>query len=406
MSHNFESGLDQWSFGDIAGGLEKGEFSFYYQPIISLITGRVERAEALLRWSQPNGRIIMPDAFIPFAESSGFVRQITSEMLPSLAADLTIISDITPSVSVSFNTSAQDFETPELGHRIREFFDSSLLGSGKLVAEITEATILRDDLRIRSNIRKLVDAGVALAMDDYGIGYSTIGSLSQWPFSIIKLDRSLVHGLCESTKSMRIVEASIRMAHQLELDIVAEGIESPLAYDFLLRAGCNYAQGYWLGRPMPLDEFLRVAKANPRWSGMPSGLLHMAQLDHVHWRKSLIEVVSAMAFRGCDSENGDILRVPEMDPRRCALGKWYYGSGQQFAGDEAFDRLEAVHNRFHLLGQELYESALNQRERSHLLELMREHTEVSLEVLSLLQRLENRALLQQPVQETGRGESG
>ena len=128
-------------------------------------------------------------------------------------------------------------------------------------------------------------------------------------------------------------------------------------------------------------------------SGMPSGLLHMAQLDHMHWRKCLIEVISAIAFRECDSEGGDILRVPEMDHHACALGKWYYGAGQQFAGNETFDLLEAAHKRFHHLGRQLYETALNQADRPQLMELMREHTEVSLEVLALLQKLENSALM-------------
>ncbi len=380
------------SLRTISSGLAADEFEFYYQPIVSLTTGRLERAEALLRWSRPDGETILPDAFIPFAEAEGFIPNITSRMLPKLAADLTIISDINPSLSVSFNTSAQDFETPGLSGIILESVDRSLLDSHKLVAELTEPTVLRDDEKIHANITKLVDAGVALAMDDYGTGYSTISTLSRWPFSTLKLDRSLISGLATSTKCVRIVEASIRMAHQMDLDIVAEGIESLLAYEFLLRSGCHYAQGFWIGEPMPLHRFLHFLQREPRWSGMPSGLLHMAQLDHMHWRKSLIEVVSAIAFRECDSEGGDILRVPEMDHRACALGKWYYGAGQKFAGNETFDRLQAAHERFHQMGRKLYEIALNQGSRAQIMELMREHTEVSLEVLSLLQKLENTAL--------------
>ncbi len=394
MTNRAGSPTDGISLRSISDGLAADEFEFYYQPIVSLVTGRLERAEALLRWSRPDRETILPDAFIPFAEAKGFISNITSRMVPKLAADLTIISDIDPSLSVSFNTSAQDFETSGLSGIIRESVDRNLLDSHRLVAELTEPTVLRDDAKIHANITKLVDAGVALAMDDYGTGYSTISTLSRWPFSILKLDRSLVSGLATSAKCVRIVEASIRMAHQMDLDIVAEGIESMLIYEFLLRSGCHYAQGFWIGEPVPLDEFLRFLQQQPRWSGMPSGLLHMAQLDHVHWRKSLIEVISAITFRECDSEGGDILRVPEMDHHACALGKWYYGAGQQFVGNETFDRLEAAHDRFHDMGRKLYEMASNQGSRLQIMELMREHTQVSLEVLSLLQELENTALME------------
>ena len=143
MIGEVESPAGRISFDTISSGLAQDEFVFYYQPIVSLVTGRLERAEALLRWTKPDGHLVLPDAFIPLAEAEGFISDITRQMVPKLAADLTIISDIDPQLSLSFNTSAQDFEKAGLAEVVREVVHPRLLGSHKLVAELTEPTILR-----------------------------------------------------------------------------------------------------------------------------------------------------------------------------------------------------------------------------------------------------------------------
>ncbi|OOZ37976.1 hypothetical protein BOW53_16840 [Solemya pervernicosa gill symbiont] len=113
----------------------------------------------------------------------------------------------------------------------------------------------------------MVEMGLALAMDDFGTGYSSIDLLSQWPFSVVKIDQGLIQRMITSEKSTTIVQASIRMVHQLGIKVVAEGIESGAVYDFLLNSGCTEAQGFWMGKPMEFSEFLTFLKVDQRWRG-------------------------------------------------------------------------------------------------------------------------------------------
>jgi len=155
-------------------------------------------------------------------------------------------------------------------------------------------------------------------MDDYGTGYSSIDLLSQWPFSVVKIDKEMIHRMLSSNKSTTIVQSSIHMAHQLGIDVVAEGIESAEVYNFLLNAGCTVAQGFWLSKPIPLSDFLTFIKRDKRWSGLPIGLIHMAQLDHIQWRRSLVDKVMAMAFS--EPRIHTVQRIEaELDHRNCKL---------------------------------------------------------------------------------------
>jgi EAL domain-containing protein (putative c-di-GMP-specific phosphodiesterase class I) len=135
--------------------------------------------------------------------------------------------------------------------------------------------------------------GVSLAMDDFGTGYFTLDVLSQWPFTVVKLHQGLISRLFSCEKSSIIVRTSIYMAHQLGIKVVAEGIENPAVYEFLLRGGCTEAQGYWMGRPMPLEALLVYLKSGRRWPASPVGLIHIAQLDHLQRRRNFMEQVIA-----------------------------------------------------------------------------------------------------------------
>lgn len=378
---------------ELAKGLAHDEFIFYYQPKVSLVSGKISGAEALIRWKKPNGSIIPPDEFIPIAESTGFITEISRAMFPKLVADMLILNDMDSSINVSFNLSSKDFATPEMLELIRSTIVSHQIKADNLQVELTEASILNsDDANLRNNLQELVKLGVKLAMDDYGTGYSSIDTLSQWPFSSVKIDQGLIGRMVESEKSTTIVQASIRMAHQLGINIVAEGIETSTVYDFLLHAGCTEAQGFWLAKPMPLSELLPFIRSNHRWSAMPAGLIHMAQLDHIHWRKTLIDQVATLAFNHTDGKSIQGLSA-ELDHHLCKLGQWYYGIGQEFKGIPSFDQLEEPHRLLHAQGKELITSAKNGKTREEITKGLRELTKLSSTVLRLLQELENEAFL-------------
>ncbi len=386
---------------DMAMGLARNEFVYYYQPKISLVSGKINGAEALIRWAKPGGTLIPPGEFIPLAESTGFITEISRAMFPRLVADMVIVNDINEALAISFNLSAQDFNSPEMLDLIRAAIDSHQVNPQRLQVELTEASIINSqDTAVRENLHELAGLGVTLAMDDYGTGYASIDSLSQWPFSILKIDQGLIRRMSGSEKCTTIVQASIRMAHQLGIGTVAEGIETSSIYDFLLHAGCTEAQGFLMGQPMTLGDLLLFIKKDQRWSGLPIGLIHMAQLDHIQWRKNLIDQVTSTSFGGTrDVEIRDM--TMEMDHHTCRLGKWYYGAGQEFGGHAPFDRLEEAHRTLHDIGKELLLTAKNGASRDEVTAMMRRLTKQSGIVLEMLQELENEALMNQPAQIPG-----
>ncbi len=380
----------------LARALAAGELLFYYQPRVSLVTGRAEAAEALLRWQHPDGPLELPAGFIQGAERSGFITEISRQMFPRLMTDLLIIHDINPDLTISFNLSAKDFLTPVLVEMIREAIQHHQLDPRRLEVELTEVSVMQhDDPLVHRNLNALVALGVEIAMDDYSTGYSSIETLSHWPFSKVKIDHGLVRRMAHSEKCTTIVQASIRMAHQLGIGAVAEGIETQESYDFLLHAGCTEAQGFWIARPLPLEEYLAFVRQDRRWSGLPTGLIHMATLDHIHWRQSLITQITAIAFGSAPREGAIRATLAELEPDRCKLGRWYYNEGQEFRGTPLFDQLEGPHNRLHQLGRELLMAAENGESHNALVQRLRELTRQSAVVLELLQELESEALIDQ-----------
>lgn len=376
----------------LAQAMADDELVFHYQPKVSLLSGKVNGVEALIRWRKFDGELVSPNEFIPLAEATGLILEISKVMFPKLVADMVIIQDVCPELLVSFNLTAADFETPDLIGIVRDAINKYRVSPRHLQVELTESSVINSSGQARTHIQSLVDMGIALAMDDFGTGYASIDVLSQWPFSIVKLDHGLIQRMLTSEKSTTIVQASIRMAHQLGISVVAEGIESGAVYDFLLDSGCTDAQGFWMGRPMPLSELLVFLKQDQRWSGIPIGLIHMAQLDHIQWRRSLIDTVMATAFNDAGQQSVRSVEA-ELNPRLCKLGQWYYGLGQKFKGYPAFDDLEKPHRQLHEIGSELVEATKQGASREEITTLLRKLTRQSGIVISLLQELESEALL-------------
>lgn len=380
------------TFSELQTALAEDQFIFYYQPKISLVTGKASGAEALLRWIKPDGKIALPSEFMPLAEQTGFINDIALAMFPKLVADLLLIHDLNDALTISFNLTAQDFETGEMTGLIRSAIRGSKVNPKRLQIELTEATILNSgNPLLRENLQEMVDLGITLVMDDFGTGFSSIDTLSQWPFGVIKLDKGLISRMHESPKCTALVQSSIRMAHQLGIDIVAEGIETSEIYDFLMQAGCSEAQGFWMGHPLQMAEYLAFIQKDSRWSGLPIGLIHIAQLDHIQWRKTLIDLVVNHAP---DETEGKIKRfLVEMNHTQCRLGRWIYGHGQEFKGHHAFDKLEDPHRRLHVVGRMLLTAAKRNAPHNEIADLLRMLTKESSTLLQLLQELENQAIV-------------
>lgn len=401
MTERIRSTKDLVTVADIIEAIKSNKLTFFYQPKVSLVTGKVIGAEALIRWIEPNETVIPPAMFIPLAEQSSLIKEITCHMFPKLARDLLVLMDVDEQLVISFNTSIKDFEDDTFVRLVLDTLKTSQFPTEKLQIELTETATLDADEEILENINILRHAGLGLAMDDFGTGYSSIDTLSKWPFTTIKLDQGMISRILHSDKNSTIVGSSIRMAHELGISVVAEGVETNEQYHHLLEAGCTKVQGYWISKPLPLDQFISFVEADIRWSGIPIGLIHMAIIDHVQWRKELVSELVKTASLPVDAPLRKYQKTPTMSCRECGLGRWYYGSGQMFHDRKVFQSLEKPHCEFHEIAQMLVKLVSDGAVMEDLTPHLRDLSEKSIVVLGKLQALENEGLMDMHVAHSG-----
>lgn len=376
---------------DILGGLRNNEFVLYYQPKASLISNRIVGAEALVRWRRPDGTILSPGAFVPVAERERLINRLTLHLLPQLIGDL-VDHGLANDLCVSFNVSTCDLEDSVLTQAILDAVVTGRLPPAALELEITETQALRSGPEVLGNVRALSDAGVGLAMDDYGIGYSSMDTLSQWPFTTIKLDQGIVERMLESSKNATIVRSSIRLAHELGLEVVAEGVETVLQHDFLVEAGCRIAQGFLLSHALPLDEFKAFCAHPSQCRGLPVGLVHMAIVDHVQWRREMASYAIQRSGLPADSPLRQARTYPALCPTECALGRWYAGEGRLFAHLPMFRDLDAPHRGLHDVGARIVAGIQSGAGPSAMAPLLDELKQVSIALIRILEDLEDSGL--------------
>lgn len=372
---------------DIARGLNDREFVLYYQPKVSLISNRITGAEALVRWRR-NGEVLPASLFIPVAEQAGLLRPLTLQLFPQLVADLAG-SGLEQHFRVSFNVSSCDLEERTLTALILEAVASGRLPPSALELEITETQALQAAPCVLHNVQALTEAGIGLAMDDYGIGYSSIDTLSQWPFTSIKLDQGIVERMLDSPKNATIVRSSIRLGHELGMEVVAEGVETVPQHDFLVEAGCGVAQGFLISRALPLEQFKAFCATASKCRGLPVGLVHMAIVDHVQWRRQLASFAIRRAALPPDAPLRQSGGHPTLCFTKCALGRWYFGEGRYFAGTPMYHALDAPHRRLHDIGAAIVERVRAGAGQADIAPLMRELKQVSLILIGLLEDLED-----------------
>ena len=231
--------------------LQRGEFLLNYQPQIEIASGRIVGVEALVRWQHPTRGLVLPMQFIPFAEESGLIEPIGEWVLRTACAQAALWqSSGLPPFRMAINVSARQFRDPSLVSVVAQALVEHRLAPEWLELEITESMSMKDpedSFRILASIKAL---GVSIAIDDFGTGYSNLAYLRRFPVQRIKLDRAFVSELGSQSSSHAIVEAIVAMAHKLDLQVVAEGVETAEQRDHLLRYGCDELQGYWFSRPV------------------------------------------------------------------------------------------------------------------------------------------------------------
>jgi diguanylate cyclase (GGDEF)-like protein len=246
---------------DLRRAIEREEIIVYYQPIVDLKTGRIHNVEALVRWQHPENGIIPPGTFIPIAEATGLIHPISTQVLRQAAGQMkqwqNKLGDLAPS-KISVNLSAHQFSDPNLVTEIAIILAQADLQGQYLKFELTESAIMNTPDHAKSILIDLKELGASLAIDDFGTGYSSLSYLHQFPFDSLKIDRQFVIAMEEQDENMEIIKTIILLAHNLDMDIIAEGIETIEHMTTLQRLGCEWGQGYLFDRPMPGDDLSKI----------------------------------------------------------------------------------------------------------------------------------------------------
>jgi diguanylate cyclase (GGDEF)-like protein/PAS domain S-box-containing protein len=246
---------------DLRQALVRDEFYLLYQPSIELRTGRIVAVEALLRWRHPTRGELMPDEFIPLAESLGLIRRIDSWTMQTVRDQIRRWEQAKlPPLRVAMNVSASTFGHPSFVDDVRQAVQSSGLAPKQLLIEITETAILRLGEDTERTMHALHALGIGVAIDDFGTGYSSLAYLKLSAVDYFKIDRSFVSGLPGESNDVAIVEAMLAISKSLGIGTIAEGIETKEQHDFLLRAGCVEGQGFLYARPLPASEIERLLR--------------------------------------------------------------------------------------------------------------------------------------------------
>lgn len=236
--------------------LEREEFQVYYQPQVDLQTGQIISAEALVRWNHPQWGLVSPAHFIPLAEENGLIIPIGEWVLRTacVQAKAWQIKHLAP-LKVAVNLSARQVVKQNLSKRIVEILIESGLNPQFLELEITESILMQDTQTAIKTLTELKAIGVQISIDDFGIGYSSLNYLQKFPFDTLKVDRCFVSNIASNPENAVITKAIIQMAHDLNLKVIAEGVETEAELTFLCQQQCNAMQGYLFSRPIPAAEF-------------------------------------------------------------------------------------------------------------------------------------------------------
>jgi sensor c-di-GMP phosphodiesterase-like protein len=240
--------------------LRNDEFFLLYQPLIELESGVVIGVEALLRWRRSTGELVSPEIFIPIAEQSGLIAQLTERVFRLVEADAGNYLASHPDFHIAINLSAADLQTPAAAEHIDGMLARTGACPSNLIVEITERSFLDLD-SARTMINRFRARGIRVAIDDFGTGYSSLSYLETLQLDYLKIDRSFIEAIGTGASTSQVVVHIIAMARTLGLKMIAEGVESPAQHDFLLRNGVQYAQGWLFGKPMQFHDAVSAIDA-------------------------------------------------------------------------------------------------------------------------------------------------
>jgi EAL domain-containing protein (putative c-di-GMP-specific phosphodiesterase class I)/GGDEF domain-containing protein len=251
-----------WKFAsDLEQAIKNGGIDLYMQPKIRVSDGKLVGAEALIRWRQESGRLVLPGEFIPLAEHSGSIVQLTWVVFDKLGELVKAWPLLNDEFKVAVNVAPRVFDHADFPARL-EALRTRLASNGvSLIVELTEESLISDYQSALTRLHRLRRSGVGLSIDDFGKGYSSLNYLKDIPASEIKIDKSFVSTAAVDVKDWHIIKAATGLAHAFGMQVVAEGVESIEAFDAIGELGCEYAQGFFIARPMRAELLMEWARA-------------------------------------------------------------------------------------------------------------------------------------------------
>jgi diguanylate cyclase (GGDEF)-like protein/PAS domain S-box-containing protein len=263
----FDSQLDRVAversqrIGELREGVTRGEFRLDYQAVVDLDRHQITGYEALVRWEHPTAGELPPGEFIPLAEETGLIVGLGEWVLTEACTEATRLCRLHGRpMHMSVNVSARQLHHPDFFRHVSRALDASALMPGLLTLELTESTLLASDERVAQTLERIKELGVVLALDDFGTGYASLSYLRQFPIDVVKIDRSFTANVDSKDGDLVLLKGIIDLGHALQLNLVAEGIETSEQHTIVRKLGCQQAQGFYFGRPShPAQRDLDVA---------------------------------------------------------------------------------------------------------------------------------------------------
>ena len=348
------------------------QFVLHYQPKVNMRTGKVIGAEALVRWDHPERGLLPPGMFLPVIEDHPLSIDLGEWAIEAALAQMERWQAQGLDVPVSVNVSAIELQQPQYADRLRAHLAAHpAVKPESLGLEVVETSALEDVMQASHVLKSCRDLGVSIALDDFGIGYSSLTYLRRLPASVLKIDQSFVRDMIEDPENLTILEGVIGLASAFRREVIAEGVETFDHGLMLLHMGCEIAQGYGIARPMPADEFAAWAagwQPDPRWAEVPpvrpgNRPVLFACVEHRAWLS---------AFEAC--LQGRRTAPPSLDANQCRVGAWLHSEKQSARGTLAsIQAIETLHQQLHSLAAEIFDSQAKGRSQDGLARLQQLH---------------------------------
>jgi diguanylate cyclase (GGDEF)-like protein/PAS domain S-box-containing protein len=265
---------------DLQRAIDNGEFMLHYQPVIELRSGQITGVEALVRWNHPQRGMVPPLQFIPLAEETGLIVQIGRWVLEEACRQAVLLHEryrMRPALHMAVNLSARQLQRPEISQEVAQVLHATGLDAGSLILEITESVMMADAQLSLQRLMQLKQLGVKLAVDDFGTGYSSLTYIQRFPVDILKVDKSFIDTFDTDSRQSALTATILKLAQDLDLLPLAEGIERADQLEKLLALHCDLGQGFYFARPLPLEGIHQLLAARAalveRVSGSPADLI-------------------------------------------------------------------------------------------------------------------------------------